>query len=115
MHILKQKWRRCLLSRLTDFADRPAGTSALYAQEMSSGGEKQHLLVPQPPQVLDEHLVTPVTPSGTFCQLLFFPVFGSGFTLSPKICVQQPDFSFSCARSRDQVKNKHFTTFFRKN
>lgn len=61
-----------LLSCLTDFVDRPAGTSALYAREMSSGGEKQHPLVLRPPQVLDEHLVTPLGPSGRFCQLFFF-------------------------------------------
>lgn len=53
-------------SRSAGFADRPAGTSALYVQGMSSGGEKQPPSVPPPPQVLEAHLATPHTPSGTF-------------------------------------------------
>lgn len=58
-----------------DFTDRPAGTWARCVQEMSSGGEKQHLSVPLAPQVLDAHLDTPNMPSGTYRQvslLLYF-------------------------------------------
>ena len=62
-------------SRSAGFADRPAGTSALYVQGMSSGGEKQPPSVPPPPQVLEAHLATPHTPSGTFYQLALLQYF----------------------------------------
>lgn len=75
-----------LSSRLAAFADRPAGTSALYVQEMSSGGEKQPPSAPRPPQVLDAHAATPHTPSGTFSQLallLYFWLSSSHLSSSP--------------------------------
>lgn len=51
-------------------------------------------------------------PSGAFCQLFCFPVFGSGVTLTPKLSAAL-FLRLSCT-PRDWVKNKHFTTFFRK-
>lgn len=83
----KSKTNGATVCCLTDFVDRPAGTSALYAQEMSSGGEKQHPLVLRPPQVLDEHLVTPLRPSGRFCQLFFFSLILAPALLSHLNCV----------------------------
>lgn len=53
------------MSHSAGFSGRPVGTWALYVQGMSSGGEKRPPSVPPPPQVLDAHLATPHTPSGT--------------------------------------------------
>lgn len=50
-----------LWSRLAASADRPAGTWALYVQEMSSGGGRRPPSAPRPPQVLDTHLATPLS------------------------------------------------------
>lgn len=113
------------LSCLAGFADRPAGTSALYVQGMSSGGEKQPPSVPPPPQVLDAHLATPHTPSGTFYQLprlLYFWLSLSHLFSSPSwlSSVCSPACSPQCLLSRTYtgVNTREwdvFTTYFYKN